>query len=77
MSRPPSPALAWATISTEVVELFASIKLAMFLFIMLAVTATIGTVIQQGGRPEVYIEEYGEQAYRWFIRLGFTDHLGL
>lgn len=73
MSRPPSPALAWATISTEVVELFASIKLAMFLFIMLAVTATIGTVIQQGGRPEVYIEEYGEQAYRWFIRLGFTD----
>jgi len=36
-------------------------------------TATIGTVIQQGERPETYIKEYGEEAYRWFIRLGFTD----
>jgi len=45
----------------------------MFLFIVLAMTATIGTVIQQGERPETYIKEYGEEAYRWFIRLGFTD----
>jgi len=45
----------------------------MFLFIVLAITATIGTVIQQGERPEVYIKEYGEEAYRWFLRLGFTD----
>ena len=36
-------------------------------------TATIGTVIQQGERPETYIQEYGEEAYRWFVRLGFTD----
>jgi cytochrome c biogenesis protein len=55
------------------VTFFASIKLAMFLFIVLAMTATIGTVIQQGERPETYIKEYGEEAYRWFIRLGFTD----
>ncbi len=73
MSRPAAPGWGWETISAEVAEVFASIKLAMFLFIMLAVTATIGTVIQQGERPEVYIQEYGEQAYQWFVVLGFTD----
>ena len=45
----------------------------MFLFLFIAMTATIGTVIQQGERPESYIQEYGENAYRWFLRLGFTD----
>ena len=35
----------------------------------LAMTATIGTVIQQGERPETYMQEYGEEAYRWFVRL--------
>ena len=68
-----SPGLGWNEVSAELAEFFASIKLAMFLFIMLAMTATIGTVIQQGDRPEVYITEYGEQAYLWFVRLGFTD----
>ena len=68
-----SPGLGWNEIKTELVTFFASIKLAMFLFIVLAMTATIGTVIQQGERPETYIKEYGEQAYRWFVRLGFTD----
>lgn len=65
--------LGWEEFSREVVEFFASIKLAMFLFIAIAITATIGTVIQQGERPEVYVKEYGEEAYRWFIRLGFID----
>src|SRR5207249_1538054 len=65
--------LGWNEVSAELGEFFASIKLAMFLFIMLAMTATIGTVIQQGDRPETYIQEYGEEAYRWFLRLGFTD----
>ena len=68
-----SPGLGWNEIKTELVTFFASIKLAMFLFIVLAMTATIGTVIQQGERPETYIKEYGEQTYRWFIRLGLTD----
>lgn len=68
-----TPGLGWNELSAEVVELFASIKLAMFLFIVLAMTATIGTVIQQGERPETYIKEYGEEAYRWFLRLGVTD----
>ncbi|HEY7533962.1 MAG TPA: cytochrome c biogenesis protein ResB, partial [Nitrospiraceae bacterium] len=65
--------LGWEEFSREIVEFFASIKLAMFLFIALAMTATIGTVIQQGERPEVYVKEYGEEAYRWFVRLGFID----
>jgi cytochrome c biogenesis protein len=69
----PRSGLGCEEVQAELVEFFASIKLAMFLFIVLAMTATIGTVIQQGERPEVYIKEYGEEAYRWFVRLGFTD----
>jgi cytochrome c biogenesis protein len=72
-ARRPAPGLGWAEVSAELVEFFASIKLAMFLFLFLAMTATIGTVIQQGERPEVYVKEYGEEAYRWFVRLGFID----
>ena len=72
-ATPRSTGLGWDEIRTELVTFFASIKLAMFLFIVLAITATIGTVIQQGERPEVYIKEYGESAYRWFLHLGFTD----
>src|SRR5213594_813985 len=68
-----TPGLGWEEVKAELVQFFASIKLAMFLFIVLAITATIGTVIQQGERPEVYIKEYGEETYRWFVRLGFID----
>ncbi len=71
--RTPAPGLGWEEFSRELVGFFASIKLAMFLFLFIAITATIGTVIQQGERPETYIQEYGEKAYRWFLRLGFTD----
>ena len=69
----PRSGLGWEEVQSELIEFFASIKLAMFLFIVLAITATIGTVIQQGERPEAYIKEYGEETYRWFLRLGFTD----
>src|SRR3989475_4071581 len=55
------------------VEFFSSLKLAIFLMITLAILSTIGTVIQQGERPEVYIKEYGENAYWWFVKLGFVD----
>lgn len=72
-TKPSAPGLGWDEFSRELVEFFASIKLAMFLFLVLAVTATIGTVIQQGERPDTYVKEYGEEAYRWFLRLGFTD----
>src|SRR6188768_3469778 len=71
--RTPAPGVGWEEFSRELVAFFASIKLAMFLFLFIAITATIGTVIQQGERPETYIQEYGEEAYRWFVRLGFID----
>ena len=64
--RTPAPGLGWEEFSRELVEFFASIKLAMFLFLFLAITATIGTVIQQGERPETYIQEYGEEATAGF-----------
>lgn len=54
-------------------EFFSSLKLAISLMIAIAILATIGTVIQQGERPEVYIKEYGESIYWWFNKLGFVD----
>ncbi len=54
-------------------EFFSSLKLAIFLMITMAILSTIGTVIQQGERPEVYIKEYGETAYWWFVKLGVID----
>ncbi len=69
----PSPGLGWKEVRTELFEFFASIKLAMFLFLTLAMASTIGTVLQQNEQPDVYIKEYGEVAYQWFVRLGFID----
>src|SRR2546427_9991924 len=54
------------------VEFFSSLKLALFLMITLAILSTVGTVIQQGERPDDYIKEYGENAYWWFVKLGFV-----
>ena len=72
-AKPSAPGVGWNDVKGELVECFASLKLAMFLFFALAVTATIGTVIQQGEQADVYIKEYGEATYRWLVRLGFTD----
>ena len=55
--RTPAPGVGWEEFSRELVEFFASIKLAMFLFLFIAIPATIGTVIQQGERPETYIQD--------------------
>src|SRR2546428_14046571 len=54
-------------------EFFSSLKLAIFLMIPLAILSTGGTAVQQGERPAVYIKEYGENAYWWFVKLGFVD----
>src|SRR5438094_9374199 len=54
-------------------EFFSSLKLAIFLMITLAILSTVGTVIQQGEQADVYIKEYGENAYWWFTKLGITD----
>ncbi|MSR24111.1 MAG: hypothetical protein EXR96_03350 [Nitrospiraceae bacterium] len=69
----PGPGIGWNEVKAELIEFFSSIKLAMSMFLIIAVAATIGTVIQQNERADVYIKEYGEEAYRWFIRLGWTD----
>src|SRR3989442_12123426 len=66
-----TPGLGWEEVKAELVQFFASIKLAMFLFIVLAITATIGTAIQQGERPEAYIKEYGEETNSLFVRNAF------
>ena len=55
------------------VEFFSSLKLAISLMITLAILSTVGTVIQQGEQADVYIKEYGENAYWWFTKLGITD----
>jgi len=55
------------------VGFFASLKLAILLMITLAILSTVGTVIQQGEQPQVYIKEYGETAYWWLTKLGITD----
>jgi cytochrome c biogenesis protein len=69
----PASGIGWKEVKAELIEFFSSIKLAMFLFLIIAVAATIGTVIQQNERADVYIKEYSEETYRWFLRLGVTD----
>ncbi len=43
---------------------FSSLKLTIFLLIVLAITSIAGTVIQQQAPAQDYIREYGESAYR-------------
>jgi cytochrome c biogenesis protein len=59
--------------SEAFVEFFSSLKLAILLMIVLAILSTVGTIIQQGEQPDVYIKEYGENAYWWFTKLGLID----
>tara|TARA_B100000315_G_scaffold253581_1_gene292659 strand:+ start:1079 stop:2524 length:1446 start_codon:yes stop_codon:yes gene_type:complete len=63
----------WSGLPGNIVDLLSSLKLAISLFIALAILATIGTVIQQGESSDFYIKEYGEPLFRWFQTLGFTD----
>ncbi len=63
----------WAGLPGKVVDTLSSLRLAISLFIALAILSTIGTIIQQGETPEFYIKEYGEPMYGWFQTFGFTD----
>ncbi|HHO47203.1 MAG TPA: cytochrome c biogenesis protein ResB, partial [Desulfobacteraceae bacterium] len=40
-------------------ELFASVKLALFLLFTLAVTSIIGTIVPQNEAPGLYVQLYG------------------
>ncbi|MEW6220176.1 MAG: cytochrome c biogenesis protein ResB [Thermodesulfobacteriota bacterium] len=55
---------------------FASVKLALFLLIILAVTSVIGTLIPQGQEPGVYVREYGPGLARVFQLLQFDQMYG-
>ena len=72
VAQPVLPLQAWdgKSFHARSSTFFASIKLAMFLFIVLAMTATIGTVIQQGERPETYVQEYGKRPTAGFSASG-------
>jgi len=51
----------------------ASVTLAIFLLIILAVTSIFGTVILQKGNPEQYLMEYGPGMYKLFQFLALDD----
>ncbi|OHB32528.1 MAG: hypothetical protein A2X84_01920 [Desulfuromonadaceae bacterium GWC2_58_13] len=54
-------------------DFFASLKLTIFLLIMLAATSIIGTLIQQNRTSEEYLQVYGEKVYRLFDMLQVFD----
>jgi len=51
----------------------ASLRLAIGLFITIAIVAAVGTVIPQGEPGERYVAAYGEFVARWLRTLGLTD----
>ncbi len=57
----------------RLVGFFSSLKLTIFLLILLAVTSIAGTVIQQQAPPQDYIKEYGESGYRIIKALMLND----
>jgi cytochrome c biogenesis protein len=62
-------------------DLFASIKLAAVLFLLIALSSIVGTVIEQGAEPEknlmllkrIFGDSLAPSAYRVFESLGFMD----
>lgn len=62
-----------SAVSTLLLDFLSSIKLAITLFVLLALASIIGTIIQQGEDSGKYIKEYGEGLYWWFQLFGLTD----
>ncbi|MFK5927473.1 MAG: cytochrome c biogenesis protein ResB [Desulfuromusa sp.] len=54
-------------------DLLCSLKLAIILVLLLALTSIIGTIILQNGSAADYIREYGQSNYELFKRLQFID----
>ena len=63
----------WDTIEGKFIETFSSPKLAIFIFIILAILSIVGTFIEQNREPAIYISQHGEKWYRIISVLGFTD----
>jgi len=53
------------------VKLFSSVKLTIFLLIVITLATILGTLIPQGGSPEAYTKKYGDWA-NILMDLGFT-----
>jgi cytochrome c biogenesis protein len=57
----------------RILGVLASLKLSIFLFFALAATSVFGTVVQQQGDPQAYIESYGPRLAAAFEALGLVD----
>ncbi len=64
---------AWETVEDKFIEIFSSPKLAIFIFIILAVLSVFGTMIEQNREPSMYIAAYGDKWYGVIRGLGLTD----
>ncbi len=54
-------------------DFFCSLKLAIFLIIILAITSIIGTIIPQGPPPDEYLQTISQTKYLVYQKLGFFD----
>jgi cytochrome c biogenesis protein len=59
--------------ATRIWNLLVSIKLAIWIIILLAVTSILGTVIQQNQPPETYRQVYEDWAYNLMDRINLFD----
>jgi cytochrome c biogenesis protein len=50
-----------------------SVRLAIFLFIAIALVSILGTFIPQGRKSMEYISEYGERLGSWILKFGLAD----
>ncbi|MBI5193393.1 MAG: cytochrome c biogenesis protein ResB [Nitrospirae bacterium] len=57
----------------KIFDVFASIKLAVAIFFLLALGSIIGTVIEQGLSPEEYLAKFGERQAYWINLLKLND----
>src|SRR4030067_1776779 len=60
-------------VATRSCNFLISIKLAIWMIILLAVTSILGTVIQQNQPPEKYRQVYEEWAYNLMDRINVFD----
>jgi len=60
-------------LTEKITALFSSMRLAVFLLIILAAVSVIGTFIPQARDPQIYIQRYGEGTYTKLRLLGFID----
>ena len=61
------------SVTDRIWDFFCSLKLAIIIVLLLALTSIIGTIILQNGAPADYIREYGQANYELFKKLQFID----